>query len=63
MSEVKQAIENAYLSHIEGLYVVLAQAILVADGNSNENREAEEKFKKGLIHAEGVKARALSIVE
>jgi len=58
MSDIKQAIEKAYQAHVTSLYKVLSQAILMADGNTDEILAAEEKFKQGLTHAEDVKARA-----
>jgi len=61
MSDITQAIEKAYQSHVTSLYKVLSQAILMADGNSDEILAAEERFKKGLVHAEDVKARALAV--
>lgn len=60
MSDVQQAIEKAYQAHVTSLYKALSQAVLMADGNEDEIEAAEERFKKGLRHAEDVKRLALA---
>lgn len=56
--DVEKAIESAYSSHVVSLYKALSQAILMAKGNTSEIESAEERFSRGLAHAEEIRDRA-----
>jgi hypothetical protein len=58
MERVEEAIEAAYEAHITSLYKVLSQSILAANGNEAEIAAAQDRFKRGLVFAAEVRARA-----
>ncbi|WP_370978301.1 hypothetical protein [Agaribacterium sp. ZY112] len=55
---LENAIEDSYDNHINDIYKILSEAILLANGDETEITTAESKFKKGLAHAEDIRLRA-----
>jgi len=57
-----QAIDSAYLTMIEDLFKVLSTSILMAKGDSAEEKKAEVAFKQGLDFYRKVYNRAKDLI-
>jgi len=58
MVAVENAIEKAFAAHVTSLYKVLSQAVLTVNGDAEEIKAAQARFKKGLTHAEEIRQLA-----
>ncbi|HEX9452847.1 MAG TPA: hypothetical protein VGA27_00770 [Candidatus Binatia bacterium] len=58
----KELIKTAYAGTIENLYQVFFNEFTLAHGDADSEHAAQERFKKGLIHARHVRDLALELV-
>jgi len=58
MKTVEEAIEAAYEAHVKSLYEVLSQSLLAANGDADDIRAAQNRFKRGLAFAAEVRRSA-----
>ncbi len=62
MTTIESAIDSAYQAQIKNLYNALSQAVLAANGDADAICAAETSFKKGLIFAADIRARAMAAI-
>lgn len=55
-------IVNAYGELVEQLFRVFFSSYTAAQGNTDEEHGAEQRFKAGLVHARHVRDRALALL-
>lgn len=60
---ISDAIDSAYSKQIGALYNALSQAILLAAGDDEKIKAAEDRFSEGLEHAADVRQRALHLAQ
>jgi hypothetical protein len=56
-----EAVEAAYTASIKGLYEVMSTSFLMAKGNADKEKEAEEAFANALSFARKVRDRAKAV--
>lgn len=56
-------IQAAYGAMIQLLFKVFFESYTAAQGNSDQERAAEERFKIGLDHARHIRDRAFAILK
>ncbi len=59
----KASVLDAYGALIQLLFKVYFESFTAAQGNTEEERSAEERFKAGVAHARHVRDRAVSILQ
>ncbi|BDF96288.1 MULTISPECIES: hypothetical protein [Pseudoalteromonas] len=62
MTTIESAIDSAYQAQIKNLYNALSQGVLAANGDADAICAAEASFKKGLIFAADIRARAMAAI-
>lgn len=55
-------IENAFQQTITTLYQVFFQAYTAARGDLASQKQAEDSFKNGILHARHIRERALALI-
>jgi hypothetical protein len=61
MSDAEQ-IEQAYAEKLQQLFAEYLQSFTDAQGNADLEREADERFKKDVVHIRHVRERALNLI-
>jgi hypothetical protein len=58
----KAHVLEAYGAAIQLLFKVFLESYIAAQGNTEEERNAEQRFKRGVTHARHVRDRALALL-
>lgn len=58
----KEAIDNAYQSTMSAIFSVFYQSYTNAKGNPQAEQDAEERFKKGVLHLRHIYQRASELL-
>ena len=59
----KAQIQQAYGAMIQLLFKVFFESFTTAQGNTEQERNAEERFKGGLAHVRHVRDRAIALLQ
>lgn len=59
----KAQVAEAYGATIQLMFKVFFESFTVAKGDTDKERDAEERFKAGVAHARHVRDRAVSLLQ